>query len=141
MHVFKEKLKKLKAYLKVWNKEVFGNVNRVGEEMQKRIVELDVRDDENELDESRREETRRLLADYSRNLFKQETIMHQKARQKWLKYGDLNTKNFHSTVKWRGARNELHGILENGQWCVDREEVKDKVRYFFKFRFIGKEAF
>jgi len=31
MFVFKEKLKKLKFDLKIWNKEFFGNVNHVGE--------------------------------------------------------------------------------------------------------------
>jgi len=31
--VFKEKLKKLKANLKIWNKEVFGNVNTIGKDL------------------------------------------------------------------------------------------------------------
>jgi len=76
MFIFKEKLKKLKANLKVWNKEVFGNVNRVDEGLHKRIFELDARDDENELDESGREERRLLLADFNRNPFKQEAVLH-----------------------------------------------------------------
>jgi len=40
-------------------------VNRVGEERQRKIQELDVRDDESELDDSKREERRLLLADQS----------------------------------------------------------------------------
>jgi len=44
-------------------------------------------------------------------------------------------------LKWRRARNELHDIVENGQWCVDKEVVKDKVRDFFKSRFVGEEDF
>jgi len=58
LFVFKEKLKKLKADLKVWNKEVFRNVLKVGVELQKRISELDARDKEYELDELGREEMR-----------------------------------------------------------------------------------
>ena len=58
-----------------------------------------------------------------------------------MKQGDRNTKKFHSTLKWRRARNELHDIVENGQWCVDKEVVKDKVRDFFKSRFVGEEDF
>jgi len=38
-------MKKLKVDLKVWNKEVFGDVNLASEELQKRINELDARDD------------------------------------------------------------------------------------------------
>jgi len=74
MYIFKEKLKKLKVDLKVWNKEIFGNVNQLGEGLQKRINELDIKDEENELDMYEREERRSLLADLNKNLFKQEAI-------------------------------------------------------------------
>jgi len=30
-------------------------------------------------------------------------------------------------------------VLENGRWCEDKNEVKDKVRDFFEARFIGNE--
>jgi len=68
MYIFKEKLKKLKANLKVWTKEIFGNVNQLGDGLQKRISELDARDDENELDVYEREEKRSLLAYLNKNL-------------------------------------------------------------------------
>jgi len=40
MYIFKEKLKKkkLKANLKVWNKEIFGNVNQLGDGLQRGLV-------------------------------------------------------------------------------------------------------
>ena len=49
--VLKEKLKRLKLDLKIWNREVFGNVNQAGGNLQKKIQDLDPRDDENDLDE------------------------------------------------------------------------------------------
>jgi len=73
-------------------------------------------------------------------MFKHEAVMFQKARQKWLKHGDLNTKFFHSFVKWRRARNELHGMFVDDRWCEDKEVIKDKVRVFFKERFARKEG-
>jgi len=42
---------------------------------------LDTRDDESVLDEFGREERRLLLAEQSRNLFKQEAAVQQKARK------------------------------------------------------------
>ena len=78
IYIFKEKLKKLKADLKVWNKEVFGDVNLVSEELQKRINELDARDDDRGLEVSEREERRSLLADLNKAMFRQEAIMFQK---------------------------------------------------------------
>ena len=111
----------------------------MGDGLQKRITELDTKDEENELDMYERGERRSLLADLNKNLFKQEAIWKQKARQKWLKQGDLNTKFFHTSVKWRRAKNELHGVLENGQWCENKDEEKNKVREFFEARFVRNE--
>ena len=45
-----------------------------------------------ELDEQGCEERRFLLAEQNRLFFKQEAILHQKSRQKWVKQGDLSTR-------------------------------------------------
>jgi len=55
MYIFKEKLKKLNFDIESWNKEIFGNVNQLGEELQRKIQDLDVRDDEDELGEEGKE--------------------------------------------------------------------------------------
>jgi len=39
------------------------------------------------------------------------------------------------SINWRRARNTLHGIFVNGNWCKDKDMVKDKVREFFEDRF------
>jgi len=138
--VFKEKLKKLKAELKVWNKEVFDDVNQASKEVQKKIEVLDERDDVCGLVESEREERKTLLAELNKVKFEHEAVLFQKARQKWLKQGDLNTKFFHSSVKWRRVRNQLHGVYVNDIWCEDKEVVKDKVREFFADRFVKNDV-
>ncbi|XP_068498242.1 uncharacterized protein [Phaseolus vulgaris] len=139
--VFKEKLKKLKADLKVWNKEVFGDVNQTSKVIQQRLDELDLYDDEDGLDESEREERKSLFAKLSVSKSKQEAILFQKARQSWIKQGDLNTKFFHSSVKWRRARNQLHGIFVNNKWSDNKEEVKNKVCELFEERFARNDAY
>jgi len=96
---------------------------------------LDTRDDESELDEQGCEKRRFLLAEQNKNFFKKETILHQKAHQKLMKQGNLNTRFFQSVIKWRRDRNVLNGVFDNGQWCEDKEVVKDKIRDFFKARF------
>jgi len=97
-----------------------------------RINELDTGDDESEIEESVRVGKRSLLGEFNINLLKQEAIVHLKARQKWLKHGDLNTKCFHFAVRWRRARNEFHGVDINGRWCKDKDVIKEKVIEFFK---------
>ena len=79
--------------------------------MQKRINELNAQDDERGLEEAEREEKRFLLAELNNVKFKQEAVMYQKARQKWLKQGDLNTKFFHSSIKWRRAIMSCMGCM------------------------------
>jgi len=133
--VFKEKLKKLKADLKIWNREVFVFVNLEGDNLVKKVQELDARDDESDLDEQGRDERRVLLAEYNRFLFKLEAILKQKACHQWLQHGDLNTSFFHSVLKWRRARNGLNGVFVDGLWCGNTKVVKDKVENFFKSQF------
>jgi len=65
MFIFKEKLKKLKAYLRIWNKEVFCYVKLEGVKMLKKVQELDARDDESDLDEQGREDRRVTLVEYN----------------------------------------------------------------------------
>jgi len=50
LYILKEKLKRLKLDLEIWNKEVFKNVNQTGEILQKKIQELDAGVDEDDLD-------------------------------------------------------------------------------------------
>ena len=138
MFVLKEKLKNLKLDLKKWNREVFRNVNQEGDELQKKIQELDTRDDESVLDEFGQEERRLLLVEKNRNLFKQEAVVQQKARKKWLKQGDLITRFFHSFVKWRRMKNGINGVEVNVQWCKEKEVVKTNVKEFFEARFVGE---
>ena len=54
LFVFKEKLKKLKSDLKVWNRDVFRDVNLKWEILKKKIEDFDARDDAGVLDEEGR---------------------------------------------------------------------------------------
>jgi len=137
--IFKEKLKMLKAYIKVWNIEVFGNVFQEGEEIQKRIQKLDTKDDESELDEVGREERKLLLTKLSRNSLSQEALLQEGSSQV-LKHRDSNSKYFYSVIKWRSVRNGLREIKEEGQWVEEHGTVKEKVRDFFKERFRGEDS-
>jgi len=49
----------------------------------------------------------------------------------------LNTRYFHSVIKWRRSRNGINKLRENGQCYEDQMMVKGKVRDFFKDMFSG----
>ena len=61
--ILKEKLKRLKKDLKVWNKEVFGHVDRSKENIMSKISELDKKDKDNGLEEEGRSERKHLFAE------------------------------------------------------------------------------
>jgi len=136
MVVLKEKMKRLKADIKVWNKEVFGNVNHEAEELNKKLQALDEKDGASGLSDDGRVERKLLLAKLSRNRLKMEATANKKAKCKWLKQGDMNTKYFHAITKWRHCKNGLNGLLENDVWVEDPMVVKNKIRHFYKSRFL-----
>jgi len=140
LYVLKEKLKRLKFDIRNWNKYVFGDVNKQRVELEKRVQDLDGKDDVGDLSVEDREERRQLLAELGQVIVKQEAILHQKARLSWLSQGDLNTKFYHLSIKWRRMQNGINGLKVGDQWCDDPAKVKARVKEFFEDRFSWGEV-
>ena len=115
LYVLNEKLKRLKFDKRNWNKSVFGDVNKQRVELEKIVQDLDGKDDEGVLSVEDREERRQLLADLGQVRAKQEAILQQKARLSWISQGDLNTKFYHSSIKWRRMQNGINGLKVGDQ--------------------------
>jgi len=80
-------------------------VNHEVEELSKRVQELDDKDDESGLSEGGRSERKTLLANLNKSRLKQNDIAFQKAKFKWVKQDDLNTKYFYAVTRWRRIKN------------------------------------
>jgi len=131
----KDKFKLLKADLKVWNKEVFGNLNTVKESILQDIENIDCQ--ESQCVSAERES--QLRANLVKKLWetdaKIESLYRQKARINWLKYGDCCTKFFHSSLRWRRIRNEVKGVEIRGFWCEEPCTVRSEAKKLFESRF------
>jgi len=135
LYVLKKRLKRLKFDIRNWNKYVFGDVNKQIVELEKRIQVLNGKDYEGELSVEDKEERRQLLAELGQVKVKQEAVLQQKERLRWVSHGDFNTKFYHSSIKWRRMHNGTNGLKVGDQWCDDLVEVKARVKELFKGRF------
>ena len=61
-----------------------------------------------------------------------EQFWSQKARVKWLRYGDSNSKHFHATVQQRRVQGAIHRVRNmNGDWVEDDEGIANAAISYF----------
>jgi len=99
------------------------------------IEASDMVDDDDILHENKRVRRILLLSDLSDMLERDTVTIKQKARADWFTKGDMNSKFFHSKLRWRRLNNGIKGIFINGEWCEDPYQVKIEVRKHFENRF------
>ncbi|CAJ2637710.1 unnamed protein product [Trifolium pratense] len=130
--VIKEKLKKLKEYLKEWNREVFGFLDL---KIDNTVKEL------NEVEELLANGTNVPNSINPNELVKQfwdqiqfkESILHQKSRTKWIQEGDSNTRFFHASIKSRHRRNQIANLKKGDVLIQGVAEIKEEVKdHFFR---------
>jgi len=137
----KVKLKCLKGDLKIWNRDVYGNLHKTKEGILKEIEVLDCKDCVEDLmdpDKLRRYDLvgKLLLTDK-----KIDSLICQKARACWFKNGDSCTKFYNSSLRWRRLRNEVKGVEVGGQWCEEPSTVRSEAKRFFDNRFKATQDF
>jgi hypothetical protein len=125
------KLKKVQDHSIIFNKEVFGNIFR-----NKRAIEARLKGVHQQLDIYQTSDLiffeRQLQQDYNVLLAQEEMLWYQKSRENWVKYGNRNTKFFHTQSVIRRRRNKISGLNIEGVWCTDVETLKREASKFFK---------
>jgi hypothetical protein len=115
------KLKTLKANLRVWNEQVFGNV-----ENQKRLLldKLRVFDglvEERTLCDEEKLRKDRVICDLERAILLEE--------MSWLREGDRCTKFFRRVVNLNRRNKSIESLLVNGPVTFDHTEIKEHIAY------------
>ena len=73
-----------------------------------------------------------MQAELRRVLTVEEQFWKQKARVKWLRRGDNNSKFFHSAVKQRRYRAAIHRVRDSyGAWVTDDDTIGMEAVKFF----------
>lgn len=124
-------LSSLATDLKVWNKEVFGNIFIQNRHLLARIVgvqyALTTRKDRGLI-----KLEAKLRLELDEILHREETLWYQKSRVDWLCDGDRNTTFFHLSTLIRRWRNNIVSIKNgDGNWMHEKSLVKNLFVDFF----------
>ena len=129
--VFSQKLRALKHDLKVWNKEVFGDVGGRKYVLMEEIQKLDAKEEMAVLsreDHQKREECREEL---NKVMELDEICWRQKSRVVWLKEGDRNTKFFHRLANSHRRNNFIGALDIDGHTTVESEEITAEIVQYY----------
>jgi len=138
MSTLKDKMKLLKADIRVWNKEVFDCM----ESNKKTIVaEIEDLDDNDVLEENGKMRRMELFSQLGLVEKKLDSIYRQKARGNWIKYGDMNSKFFYNAIRWRRLKNEAKGVEIGGLWCEELKVVHREAKSLFEKRFTATQDY
>ncbi|KAH7690203.1 RNA-directed DNA polymerase protein [Dioscorea alata] len=129
--ILSKKLPYLKAKIRTWAKDNFGNSNVLKNSLLFELNSLDSISKSRSLTKDENIRASHLRYELS-TFFKQEEIYwKQRSRNTWLKEGDSNTKFFHSVANGRRNNNCIHRLNHNGQWVEGNQEIGSIFRDHF----------
>ncbi|KAL2236252.1 UNVERIFIED_CONTAM: hypothetical protein Sindi_0816900 [Sesamum indicum] len=134
MFAFQQKLHRIKAALKMWNTEVFGNIFQNIMNVEQRVKVAEQAYNGNPSDENliamNKATTKLTFA-----LLVEESYWKQKVVCKWLEEGEKNTKYFHSLTKKKRKQSRIYKIQHNGATLTKTEDIKNSDVNYFKQAF------
>ncbi|GKV29208.1 hypothetical protein SLEP1_g38154 [Rubroshorea leprosula] len=136
--ILKEKLKKLKAFLKNQSKNIMLEVdNRIN--LAKDIRKIDLIGESQQLSEIEKDIRKNNQLELWNSLKTKERMWRQKARKEWIKDGDENTRFFHKCGKGRWRRNEINSIWIDDNNFQGVDKIKEEIATHFEKMFMEED--
>ncbi|GJY51080.1 RNA-directed DNA polymerase, eukaryota [Tanacetum coccineum] len=135
MIIFNKKLQSLKNNIKNWNK-----IRRQTSEARISQLRCEVKDIQNRVENGSAStddiHTRVHLIKQLRDIEHVENLdLAQKAKVKWAIEGDENSSYFHSSINRKRRQAAIRGVIKDGVWTVEPNDVKAEFRDHFRSRF------
>lgn len=131
MYVRIQKLKCLKYELKVWNKQVFGNVHFRVEQTMANLESIQAKLISQGFSDSLHFEKLDAQRSLNQALSFQESFWKKKARMNWYSDGDRNTTFFRKVTKIRNTTKQM-SILKLGDSVLDKQaDIENHVLDFY----------
>ncbi|GKC55339.1 RNA-directed DNA polymerase, eukaryota [Tanacetum coccineum] len=131
----KKKLQNLKSVIREWISSHRSASFNIKKDHTSHLASIDVKIDQGcatGLDFLNRSESIRILGDIHRV---EANDLAQKARIKWALEGDENSSFFYATLKKKRRQLAIKGILKDGEWIEDPNNIKSEFVTHFRNRF------
>ena len=133
--MLKEKLKRLKQRLKEWNKEQFGDTFKKFKKVEGELNQFEESTINKQLSPQEVLKRNQLQEEVWLAAQHHESLLRQKARVRWLKEGDCNSRYFHLLINASRKNNTVSGVWIDGAWIEEPKKVKEAARSYFYNRF------
>jgi hypothetical protein len=134
-YILKEKLKGLKNHIRAWNTVTYGSVDLKIATLVGDIQALDIRSEVDGLTEGEVVKRKELFSEMWHLRMSKTSVLAQRARLKWLREGDANTRYFHASIKSRGKTNFIRALRVDNVWLESPTEVRGAAVSYFREHF------
>ncbi|XP_042016353.1 uncharacterized protein LOC121764387 [Salvia splendens] len=125
------KLIRTKKFLKVWNREVFGNIIQNLKDAEQAVLEAQILYDTDPTP-AHRAEFSRVSAELIITAKMEEEFWRQKAAIRWAADGERNSKFFHGWVRQKRVKSRIHTVEFGGQALTEETEIRESATAFFQ---------
>ncbi|KAF5187408.1 hypothetical protein FRX31_023005, partial [Thalictrum thalictroides] len=126
------KIKYLKEKLKIWNREVFGNVEEKIKLKVDQIEVIDRKEETDVLEDGELVERVMLKCELEELVRQKEIKWQQKVKMNWRVNGENMTSYYHKLVNWRRKSNQLQVINIEGEEVMDEEQITQHVVQYYQ---------
>jgi hypothetical protein len=113
MYILNTKLKRLKDKLKIWNKEIFGNVHEYVKDAEQKLQVIQAQIQNDGITDDLMDLEKSAQCNLDKALDRQHEFWKEKARISWHLEGDRNTAYFHRLAKIKNTNKLISSLKHN----------------------------